>query len=57
LTDRGTTDGVRLAPPADDSIHMGPGGPPVDWPLVALLLLAAVLLAAEWVLFQRGRLP
>lgn len=57
LTDRTTTQGVSLAPPADDAIHAGPGGPPVDWPLVALLLLAAALLAAEWLLFQRGRLP
>ncbi|GAB7551007.1 hypothetical protein NRB_05030 [Novosphingobium sp. 11B] len=56
LTDRATTRAVAEAP-SEIAPSSRAGGWPLDLPFLGLLLLAGVLLVAEWVLFQRGWMP
>jgi hypothetical protein len=56
LADPATTLGANATLPAD---AQGDAQPmlPLDLPFTLALIAAALLLAVEWVLFQRGRLP
>lgn len=56
LADPATTLGTDATVPAD-SPHDARTLVPLDLPFTLALIAAALLLAGEWVLFQRGRLP